>query len=584
MKCNIHGYFYRLSSFMDMNRLTFCLLLFTTAQTFGQHKNLVNKTYPQRYEATCALYLRLIPNPDSLSAFREADEIKALALSHADKDLELEIDLLKAYYLTVWHTRDVVVIQKKLDKLIENALIAKNLQIYVRAKKVLGDYYWDGLKNYELAFETYIVLEQALRKVGGKDLPDKVFHLQNMANAYHHFSDYRKALQLYSQIINLEVDNDPRGGYNSALYSIGKIHRQLGNLDSSDYYYNRIINNASSVNYRIWKGIAQGGLGHNCYLRGKFERATPLLQADVDLALQEKDYGLAAGSLTTLADIFLKKNELDKAESYALHARKCLSLADPDRYKYFQDLYPILGKIYAAKGVIRRVGPYLDSAIFAKDSITRQFNAMQMMRARQKMELQEHRAAIEIVDSEKRLKILERNILLITVLLVLIGSVYSFYNLRKRHRQQEQQQAREIELKKEQLADATRQLNEFAKNISEKSSLIAQLEMRQDAGADAGILSQLRENTILTQDEWESFKKLFEKVHAGYLFRLKRKFPDLTQSEIRFIALIKLGLSYREMSSILGVSDHAVRTTKYRLLKKIDVPENQSIEDLMVNI
>jgi DNA-binding CsgD family transcriptional regulator len=551
---------------------------------FGQEEKIINKTYPERYAAIGDIYIRAIRIPDSINAFEEVNRLKKLAIERGDKDMELETDLLKVYYLTFYHKNERVLIEYKIQKLLNDASAAKNLQKKTRAYKVLGDYYWFGLNNYELGFETYMVLEQLLQKISSRELPDKVYHLQNMAQAYHNFSDYQKALQLFHQIINLEVDNDPRGGYNSALYSIGKIHRQLGSLDSSDYYYHRILENRKTVNYTTWEGIAKGGLGLNHFLRGDYEAAIPYLQSDVDEALKKEDYGLAAGSLIPLADIFLRKNELQKAEQYALLARKCLSKADADRYKYYQDLYPVLSKLYSAKGVTSLVGPYLDSAIFAKDSITRQFNAMQMMRARQKIELQEHRAEIEKVDADKRLKTLERNMLIFIVLLIILASAYFIYYQRRRHREQQLQLAREVKLKEEELDNATRQLSEFARNISEKSKLIEHLELQQGMGGDVEILNQLRESTILTPEEWEYFKKLFEKVHVGYLQRLRQKFPDLTQSEIRFIALIKLGFGYQEMSSILGVSNHAVRTTKYRLLKKIDLPEDKSLEEVLVAI
>ncbi len=97
-------------------------------------------------------------------------------------------------------------------------------------------------------------------------------------------------------------------------------------------------------------------------------------------------------------------------------------------------------------------------------------------------------------------------------------------------------------------------------------------------------LSQLRESTILTQEDWDYFKKLFGKVHGDYLHRLREKFPELTQGEMRFIALAKLGLGYQEMSASLGISSHAVRTTKYRLLKKIDVPDDRSLEEVVMHI
>jgi tetratricopeptide (TPR) repeat protein len=447
---------------------------------------------------------------------------------------------------------------------------------------VLGDYYWFSLNNYELAFETYMRQEQLLHKVSSRDLPDKVFHLQNMAQAYHNFSDYEKARHLYHQIVSLEVDNDPRGGYNSALYAIGKIHRQLSEVDSSDYYYRKILGNENTVNYPVWRGIAHGGLGLNQFLRGNYDAAIPYLDSEVELALKEKDYGLAAGSLITLADIYLKKNDLQKAERNALFARSCLSKAEPDRYKHYQDLYPVLSKLYSAKGMPSLVGAYLDSAMFAKDSITRQFNSMQMMRARQKIELQEHRAEIEKMDAEKRLKALQANMLIFVVVVILLLSAFFIYYQRQRHREKQAQMAREVKIKEDELASATRQLREFARNISEKSKLIEQLEQQQ--GPDMAVLTQLRERTILTPEEWSYFKKLFDKVHVGYLHRLRQKFPDLTQSEIRFIALIKLELGYQEMSSILGVSNHAVRTTKYRLLKKISLPTDKSLEEVLTTI
>ena len=569
-----------------MNRVVVFLLLFLllAQQTVGQQKKLLNKTFAQRYTEVGKIYVRAISNADSSIAFREANALKKLALRYQDKDLELEMDLLKAYYLTVWHKKERAAIEHRIQQLSNDAVVAGDLQIQARAAKVLGDYYWFTLNNYELAFETYVTLEQLLRKISSRDLPDKVYHLQNMAQAYHNFSDYKKALQLFHQIIHLEADADPRGSFNSALYSIGKIYRQQQLLDSSDYYYRRIIENPKSVNYVTWQAIAKGGLGQNYYLRGEYDRAVPYLQADVDQALKTGDFGLAAGSLITLADVFLKKNELQRAEHLALLARNCLSKAEPDRYKHFEDLYPVLSKLYSAKGVTALVGPYLDSAIFAKDSITRQFNAMQMMRGRQKNELQKHRAEMQKADAEKRLKTAERNMLIFVVVLLAITSAYFIYSQRQRHREQQRQLAREVKAKEEELNNATHQLSEFARNISEKSKLIEQLEQQRGVAADADILHQLRQSTILTADEWEYFKKLFEKVNRGYLTRLRQKFPDLTQSEIRFIALIKLGLGYQEMASILGVSNHAVRTTKYRLLKKIDLPEDKNLEEILATI
>ena len=549
---------------------------------YAQWEHLLHKTYRQRFESLNDIYIQILNDRDTTSAFASLTSMRNFATLHHDSDLELEVDLLKAYYLTFWHKSQTVRITGMLQDLSERAVAQDNIEINARAHKVLGDYYWADVKNYELAFETFIKQEALLNKVNTDELPDKTYHLTNIAHAYHNFSDYKKALSLFRQVLTLKFNPDMHAGHNSALHTIGVIFRQQGNLDSSDHYFRRVIRREAEGNYKFWAAIAKGGLGENAYIRGNYTEALPLLQANIDEAVVQKDFGLAAESLIIQANIYLKSNAFDKAEQLALLARRYLTTPNPDRYRHFQDLYPIFVKVYAARGNAKLAGAYLDSALLARDSLTNKYNAKLLMRAHQKIDIQEHRSEMEKADSEKKLKTIERNLSLALVLIVAIGSVYIYSNQRKRHRQAQHLKELKIKQKEQELENATLQLNDFARNISEKSKQIELLENKQ--GPDAEALSQLRKSTILTQEDWDYFKKLFGKVHGDYLHRLREKFPDLTQGEMRFIALSKLGLGYQEMSATLGISSHAVRTTKYRLLKKIDVPDDRSLEEVVMHI
>jgi tetratricopeptide (TPR) repeat protein len=562
--------------------LLISLAVLSSGNAIGQWDHLLHRTYPQRFRDLDKIYIRLIGNSDSTEVFSEISSLKDFAISHHDNDLELESDLMKAYYLTIWHKAQTDRIALMLNDLAARSAQQRNIQISARAHKVLGDYYWADDRNYELAFETYIRQENILNKVTSDELPDKAYHLINIANAYHSFSDYKKALVLFGQIVTLKFNPDLYAGHNSALYSIGFIYRQQGNLDSSDHYFRRVIRKESPGNFQFWSAVARGGLGENAYLRGNYSEAMPLLQANIDEAIMQKDFGSAAESLIIQANIHLKNSEFDKAGRLAETVRQYLAVSPAERYKYFQDVYAILLKVSAARGKAGLAEAYLDSALFVKDSLTRKYNAKLMMRAHQKIELHKLRAQMEKAESDQRLKLIERNLSLVLVLLVAVGAVYIYKNQRRRHRLAQQLKELEIRQKEQELENASFQLNEFARNISEKSKQIEVLENKQ--GPDAEALSQLRENTILTQDDWDYFKKLFGKVHGDYLHRLRNKFPELTQSEIRFIALTKLGLGYQEMSATLGVSSHAVRTTKYRLLKKIDVPNDRTLEEMVMSI
>lgn len=81
---------------------------------------------------------------------------------------------------------------------------------------------------------------------------------------------------------------------------------------------------------------------------------------------------------------------------------------------------------------------------------------------------------------------------------------------------------------------------------------------------------------ILTEEEWNEFKKLFNQLHFGFCARLKMKHPTLTQGEVRLAILIKLELSNSEVADKLGISTSSVIKSRYRLKKKL-IGANQGI-------
>ena len=103
-------------------------------------------------------------------------------------------------------------------------------------------------------------------------------------------------------------------------------------------------------------------------------------------------------------------------------------------------------------------------------------------------------------------------------------------------------------------------------------------------GADPELLQQLQQSTLITSEAWDQFTALFEKVHAGYLHRLRQKLPGLTPSETRFMALAKLNLNNKEMAASLGIGSNAVRNTWFRLRKKLGLPEEHSLEEFVATI
>jgi hypothetical protein len=93
-------------------------------------------------------------------------------------------------------------------------------------------------------------------------------------------------------------------------------------------------------------------------------------------------------------------------------------------------------------------------------------------------------------------------------------------------------------------------------------------------------LSRLVNSSILTEDDWREFRQLFDKVYPGFFIRLKDKMPDLSPADIRLLALTKLQISTRDMAAMLGIGPDAIKKSRQRLRKKINLPEEGTLDEL----
>jgi len=76
----------------------------------------------------------------------------------------------------------------------------------------------------------------------------------------------------------------------------------------------------------------------------------------------------------------------------------------------------------------------------------------------------------------------------------------------------------------------------------------------------------------------------FEQVHQHFFTRLKEACPDLSSAELKLCALIRLNLNMKESATILGISPTSVKTARYRLRKKLNLSQEESILDYLLKI
>ena len=83
-------------------------------------------------------------------------------------------------------------------------------------------------------------------------------------------------------------------------------------------------------------------------------------------------------------------------------------------------------------------------------------------------------------------------------------------------------------------------------------------------------LNNLLKSHLMTDENWNNFKKVFASEKADFVSYLENNFSDLTESNLRIIYLTKLGLTNIEIAHLLGITPDSVKKAKQRLRKKYD--------------
>jgi len=145
----------------------------------------------------------------------------------------------------------------------------------------------------------------------------------------------------------------------------------------------------------------------------------------------------------------------------------------------------------------------------------------------------------------------------------------------------------EISFKSQQLANSTMGIikkNEFLLLLKEKlKKQKDSLGTRYPEKYYHSIVKKIDEN-ISGQDDWNVFEANFVQAHETFLKNLKQSFPELTPSDLRLCAYLRINLTTKEIAPLLGISVRGVENHRYRLRKKLQLGADDNLTDIILAI
>lgn len=325
--------------------------------------------------------------------------------------------------------------------------------------------------------------------------------------------------------------------------------------------------------------LAQISLG-----KGKLDSAKYFVEQDIQLSIESSDLKNKNHAEIIKANVLLANGEVESANS--LLKRLSAEIAkDVYQSDFLVEVEQLKLKLAEERGdaqqellIRRNLSRLLDSARFGED-------AQSIQRAKVLVAKERYLNEIEMNTLKDKQARFTRTMYLALFLMAIGIVVIAYIDFRRKmrirhHRYEKKVLSYRLEktLLDQKLEQANRTLEDHFRYMTEKNRQIEGLQREiakinksnlAEIEEKNGKLKQLLQSHVLTEQGWQNFKRTFDEVHPDYCRQIKIGYPELSENNIRFILLQKLGLSARETANVLGISIEAINKNKQRLRLKL---------------
>lgn len=501
----------------------------------------------------------------------------------------------------------------------DNALtLSKNLKYRTgeaMANRVIGVADW-ALGNYEEAlnklFPALDIYTQAKDSVGMANV------FMNIGLVYGDQLSYSQALEYYFKAEVIFKSRNEQSRLATTYTKIGTTYIQEEKFDKAFEYLTTALTIHQQQSFKYGIAETTNRLGLLFREQGDFDNALKYLLQSNTISIQIDDNEGQAKCLENIGKTYLLKGDFKKAESYLKEGLKVAE--EIGSKKWLKDIYFDLNELYQLKNKPEMALHFFEKYAQTKDSLFDEKKIMEIAAIRLKFVTDRQKRNIEI--GKEQIRLLEQKsrnrqlwIFLIGSLLLLISTVAYFIINRQRSKIKQDAEIRKekeaLDLSREELSKAqlenaklkeqelnqkleirNKELTSYTINFIRKNELLEEIneelkELEEFPSVKSTALRKIRQklnsNNSLDKD-WEDFKIHFEEVHVGFFKNLMAKHSQLTTGDLKLAALVRMNLNLKESAAILGISPESVKTSRYRLRKKLEISQEQNLMDYIVSV
>ncbi len=421
-----------------------------------------------------------------------------------------------------------------------------------------------GLKHSRIAYDYFVETKNFGKQFrSALNLGTLYFKLNDNDKSLSYFQD---AYSLY--ILNPEIVTDKQH-IGILLNNIGSIYDRLDQIDKSIEYFNKGL---EEINY---DGTAASNLYNNLGFikleQGDTLEAYNFFKASLKIRQQANDVHGIAKSYLYLSYFFRDANS--KKDSSRYYIDKAIKLAkSAGLLEVQQHSYSVLSSLdemennYASALAHYKTFKTLSDSILNKQKIS-QLSNLQTGFAMEKYD-QEALAEKQALTLKYTLYIIILSfiILLSIALTVLLKAQKNKVQLEKENLELD------VELKNKELTTNVMYLvrkNELINSVAKKLLTLKEKLKSENLPIVKSAIFDLQSE--VDNEVWKEFELRFQQVHTTFYENLRKAHPDLSPSEERLAAFLRLNLNTKEIASITHQSPRGVDVARGRLRKKLNL-------------
>ena len=398
--------------------------------------------------------------------------------------------------------------------------------------------------------------------------------------------------------------------------NIGMGYKQLGDTTKAISNYNKALEISRAGKFKSGIAISLINLSSLYHGRGEIKKAETILLESLEIGKELGNKQYTSTSYQNLSGIYLESGEYNKALDYAQNARRIIM--ETDELDLLEENNLLLSNIHEKLDNSTLSLKYLREYNIIHDSLFNADNTERFNRLQTEFETSKKEQEIQILKIDKKNQLLENQILksrqtvfisiivMILILVVIIGFMIFLkhkkdqqINLQKVivHRKETelaQSELEKIRLKEEELQQSilykSKQLSTHALHMMQKNTMLHEMQLDIKAmsikASDEDKPNYKRINlqinqSLRSQKDWDVFKLYFEDVNKNFYQKLNEINPELTTNDHRLCALIKLNMTSKEMASVLNVAPNSIKSSRYRLKKKLGLDVDADLEEFI---